>query len=161
MKEVKLEFSYHPKDYKSALWLYYRLKKDFIIAVVGLVSGFFLWIQLGGSWVWILLISVSSILALIVLAAYFLVPMQRFHQDPKYKDKYFLLFTTQEILFKTQNIDSQIQWGLYSKVLENEKLYLLVYGKNLFTIIPKRVFDSKDQEICFRDLLKENIPSFK
>jgi hypothetical protein len=44
-------------------------------------------------------------------------------------------------------------------VLENDKFYLLIYGKNLpsFSLFPKRVFRSNQDEMAFRGMLRRHI----
>jgi hypothetical protein len=70
-------------------------------------------------------------------------------------------FTKNGIHFKTTNIDSNLNWSMYTHVLTNCEHYLLYYGKNQYTVIPSRVFESPDQLKAFDQLLKEKIKNIK
>ena len=66
----------------------------------------------------------------------------------------------EQISFKTQFLETKLDWGSYHKVLESKDQFLLIHSanKNMFQIIPKRAFASVDDERAFRDLLKVKIP---
>jgi hypothetical protein len=87
----------------------------------------------------------------------FVAPRQRFRSDPKFVDEYFLQFSDDGIQFKTAQIDSLLQWSLYNKVLENERFYILIYGKNMISVIPKRAFADAKQEAAFSEMLGRNL----
>ena len=87
------------------------------------------------------------------------VPRQYFRGDPKFRDQYEMIFSDEGISLKTRQIDSKLAWSLYTRVIEEQSLYLLIYGKDIrtMTLIPKRVFQNKAQETAFRELLKIRI----
>ena len=53
-----------------------------------------------------------------------------------------------------------MQWSLYNKVLENERFYILVYGQNMISVIPKRAFASRSEETAFDEMLSRNLPAY-
>jgi hypothetical protein len=81
-----------------------------------------------------------------------------FRRNPKFREEYCLTFSPENIHFKTASIDSTLQWTNYERVVESPGLFLLMYGKGLFTLIPKRCFSSDEEINAFRALLKEKIP---
>ena len=97
---------------------------------------------------------------LIAFLLLFVVPRQRFRSDPKFADEYVLQFSDDGIQFKTAQIDALLQWSLYNKVLEDDKFYILIYGKNMISVIPKRAFASPNEEAAFNEMLKRNIPAY-
>lgn len=107
----------------------------------------------------LLFLITSFIVPLIAFTFFFVVPRQRFRSDPKFADEYFLQFSEDGILLKTPHVESLLQWNLYTEVLENEKFYLLVYGKHMYSAIPKRVFTSAAQAARFDALLRLKIPA--
>lgn len=81
-----------------------------------------------------------------------------FQRNPKFREEYHLTFSRENIHFRTASIDSTLQWTHYERVIESPGLFLLMYGKGLYTLIPKRCFGSEDELNAFQTLLKEKIP---
>lgn len=80
-----------------------------------------------------------------------------FQRNPKFREEYHLTFSHENIRFKTASVDSTLQWTLYERVIETPTLFLLIYGKKLYTLIPKRSFNSNEVMDMFRALLNETI----
>jgi hypothetical protein len=83
-----------------------------------------------------------------------------FRRNPKFREEYYLTFSRENIHFQTASIDSTLQWTYYERVIESPTLFVLMYGKGLYTLIPKRCFHSDDQFTAFRALLQERIPRY-
>jgi hypothetical protein len=81
-----------------------------------------------------------------------------FQRNPKFREEYHLTFSRENIHFKTASIDSTLQWTHYERVIESPDLFLLLYGKGLYTLLPKRGFHSEEDVNAFRALLTEKIP---
>jgi hypothetical protein len=47
---------------------------------------------------------------------------------------------------------------MYSRALIDKYSYVLYYGSNHFSVIPKRVFQSAEQQATFEELLKRYVP---
>jgi len=56
------------------------------------------------------------------------------------------------------HIDSQLQWGMYSRALVDSHSFVLYHGAGAFTVIPKRVFQSSEQQKAFEQLLAQKVP---
>ena len=86
-------------------------------------------------------------------------PRRYFRSDPKFRAEYDLTFTDAGIQFKTQDINSSIAWSLYTRVIENDRFYIMIYGKNIpsLSIIPKRAFPTSKEEITFRQMLRRHV----
>jgi hypothetical protein len=81
-----------------------------------------------------------------------------FRRNPKFREEYCLTFSPENIHFKTASIDSTLHWTYYERVIESPTLFLLMYGKGPYTLIPKRCFNSDDELDAFRALLKQKVP---
>jgi len=79
-----------------------------------------------------------------------------FHRNPKFREAYELAFDDDGIRFRTPTIDSRLQWETYSRVLEDERVWLLVYGPRMYTVLPKRAFDFEAQR-TFRELVSRHV----
>jgi hypothetical protein len=76
-----------------------------------------------------------------------------YKRNPKFQEEYHLEFSPDSIHFKTASIDSVLQWTHYQRVIENSNMFLLMYGKDLYTLIPKRGFANQDDIDAFRALV--------
>lgn len=162
---VELRYSLTEKEYLSAVRYYFlrstQMLPRIIVLYVFIAAGFLLLNALLGSvlplWSLIALISLIGV----ALGHAYLVDLPRryFRSDPKFRLEYNLVFRDSGIKFKTQDIDSSIAWSLYTGVVENEKFYFLVYGKNLpsLTILPKRAFRDSNEESAFRQMLRRHV----
>jgi hypothetical protein len=97
------------------------------------------------------------VFALVLLAAFTVIPPLAFRREPKFRDDYSLTFSSEGIHFRTAHIDSQLQWSVYSRALVDAHSYLLYYGTRHFTVIPKRVFQSAEEQQAFELLLTQRI----
>lgn len=159
---ISLRFKYTEEEYVSATRYYLIHSTEFlfqlIVSSLFIAAGVFLVLLLDlESVVTFVLAFVGVIWLFVWLLALFVMPRQRFRSDPKFRDEYFLQFSEDGIQFKTAQIDALIQWSLYTKVLENDRFYLLVYGKNMISVIPKRAFSSAAQEAAFDALLRTKL----
>src|SRR5947209_1926705 len=162
---IKLHFKYTEEEYISATRLYMMRSSDFLFRLtfssILLMAGILLILLLNlDTQITFLFVFVGVVWLLLLSLIFFVVPRQRFHSDPKFLDEYFLQFSEDGIHFKTAQIDSLIQWSLYSKVLEDDRFYLMVYGKNMISIIPKRAFARAADEEAFNRLLRRKIPAY-
>jgi hypothetical protein len=166
-KTISLRFKYTAEEYVAATRLYLTRSGDFF-ARLGVCSLYaigcmvlFAWLEVSLSPELIfLLVFVCLLPFLIAFMHIFVLPRQRFRSDPKFQDEYLLQFSDDGIHFKTAQIDALLQWSLYNKVLENDRFYLLVYGKHMISVIPKRAFADEFQEAAFREMLGRNLPAF-
>lgn len=98
--------------------------------------------------------------ALMLAAAFAIIPRISFRGQPKFRADYSLRFSPQGIHFRTAHIDSDLQWGMYTSALVDASYsFILYYGSQQFTVIPKRVFqDGSQRQTCER-LLVQNVPN--
>jgi hypothetical protein len=80
-----------------------------------------------------------------------------FQRNPKFREEYHLTFSRENIHFKTASLDSTLQWTHYERVIESPDLFLLMYGKGIYTLIPKRCFNSREEIDAFRALVNQTI----
>ena len=168
--KVELHFSHTEKEYMAAV-RFYLLHSPELMARISVIFVLISICLLMLDVVLDFLLPLWALFALIFLLgvatfhAYLIdLPRRYFRSDPKFREQYELIFTDAGIEFKTNNIKSTIAWSLYSRVIENESFYILVYGKNLpsLSILPKRAFRNSEQETAFRTMLRRHIdPNFE
>ncbi len=156
-KSLCLKFKYSEKEYAEAVKWYYsqslNIKLDVVISVILICFGSILWISGSESILNKLLVLLGCILLLMIVFALYVNPKRTFRQEPKFRDEYNLRFNDEGILFETEHINSTIAWNHYSQAKENKDFFYLIYGKYMFTIIPKRAFMNKEEEEEFRKLV--------
>lgn len=159
---VSLCFRYTERDYVKAMRAHYasrlRLWLDIPAIAAGVFGGFFLWNYPSQRWLSVVLMGSSAILSLMLIAAFLVIPTLAFRREPKFRDEYSLTFSQESIHFKTEHIDSVLQWNMYSGALIDAHSYVLYYGTGLFSVIPKRAFENADQQRAFKELLAQHIP---
>jgi hypothetical protein len=160
METVHLSFRYAEEDYVRAMRAHYasrlRLPLDIAVTVGVAVLGAYE-LRSGSHAFGIALLSVSGIFALILVAAFAVIPSISFRTQPKFRDEYSLRFSPEGIHFQTTHIDSDLQWGMYTSALVDAYSFILYYGSQQFTVIPKRVFQDGPQRQTFERLLLQNV----
>jgi hypothetical protein len=163
-KIISLRFKYAEEEYVSATRFYLTRAADFWFQLAAgalfVLAGLFLVLLTDLQPVIAFILTFVGVVWLFVwVLALFVMPGQRFRGEPKFKDEYFLQFSDDGIQFKTTQVDALIQWSLYRKVLENDKFYLLIYGKNMLSVIPRRAFAGANEEAAFKEMLGRNLPA--
>jgi hypothetical protein len=158
---VSISFDNRVEDQIAADRLYYKStiwpKIDRIVAAVLVLAGVFLISSAGLRWWTVIPFVLAALEWFNLLSPRPLIIRYWFRNNPKFKETYHLTFDDSGIQFRTNSIDARIAWDQYSKVLENDRLWLLVYGSRMYTVIPKRAFVSEDQIARFRSLVTEQI----
>ena len=158
---ININFKYTEKEYANAVKLYYmkssRIVFDFIIAVTLIIIGSLLQFNNPKSVINIFIVVAGVLFLLILIYAIYINPKRIFRSEPKFKYEYFLSFSNDGVIFKTEHINSNLQWNHYVKFSESKEFYYLVYGRFMFTIIPKRAFENKSIEEEFKKLLIDKI----
>src|SRR6185369_5523609 len=101
---------------------------------------------------------VAVAFALMLIAAFVVIPPLVFRRERKFRDDYALTFSPEGIHFRTAHIDSQLQWSMYQRAQIDAHSYLLYYSTRQFTVIPTRVFESEQQRRTFEQLLIGHVP---
>jgi hypothetical protein len=158
---VELSFKYTEEEYTSAARAFYlrtpHTKFHFYLGAAVLVCSLLFAALAGDPY----LGATLFVIGLVVMAwryyAEYALPRLHFRRNPKFRDAYELRFGEEGILFRSKGMESRLEWGFYSKVWETPDFYYLVYGRDMFSLIPKRAFRGGRQEAAFRDLLRRKI----
>ena len=161
IRPIELTFENQLADHLTAERLYYsstlfwKLDKVVVLLLVSL-GGYFVW-HVGPRW-WTLVWFPLAIAESFNLQS--LRPLQViywFKHNPKFRETYHLTLDRDGIHFRTSSIDSRLKWDHYTGVLKNRRLYLLVYGTRMYSVIPKRAFKSPAELGSFQSLVRESI----
>jgi hypothetical protein len=83
-----------------------------------------------------------------------------FLRNPKFRERYSLIFRPDGIHFKTATIDSALAWSFYDSVIEDSAVFLLRNGKSMYSVIPKRAFNTEDELCRFREMVRSRVQSY-
>ncbi|MDR3011602.1 MAG: YcxB family protein [Chitinispirillales bacterium] len=97
----------------------------------------------------------------LVFFLYFCAPFLMYKKNPKYHAEYMLTFSKDNIIFKTPNIDSVLQWGIYSELWESNDFYFLIQTPRMYSIVPKRAFKNSADKQIFEEIAMSNIKKAK
>jgi hypothetical protein len=158
---VQISFDKCVAEHIAADRLYYQsttfANVDKVVSAALVLAGCLLVYAFGVTW-WTLAPFLLAVLEWFnLLSPRPLVRRYWFKQNPKFLETYHLTLHDAGIHFLTDSIDAQIKWDHYSNVIENDRMYLLIYGKGMYTIIPKRAFANVDDVTRFHALIDEHI----
>jgi hypothetical protein len=163
MEEIAIEYTPSLDEHLHADRVDYRRgllsKVDRILAILLVAFGAALLVMIGPRW-WCFLPFPVAVIEWFDLLS--LRPIQirvHFARNPRLKERYRLVFGDQDIHFTTPTVDSRLAWTHYHDVLESDRVFMLVFGKRLYTVIPKRAFKEAAELSRFRDLAKRKIGS--
>jgi hypothetical protein len=159
--EIVLEYDNHLSDHLKADRLYYSTtalaKVDKVVSVVLALTGVGMITLVGFRW-WFLLFF------LLAFCEWFNVlsprPLQiriAFKRIPKFRERYLLIFNEEGIHFKTSTIDTKLAWRHYNRLIEDDRLFLLVYARGMYTVIPKSAFPDRGEIEQFRELVGKKL----
>src|SRR5260370_14706106 len=163
MDSIHLTFRYSKQDIVRAMRAHIasrlRLKFDIVVVLASALFGAYSWRSLDSPVYGMVLVGVSAIFFLVLIAAFAVVPVVVFRREAKFRDEYSLTFSAEGIHFRTVHIDSQLQWSMYNRALVDAHSFVLYYGARSFTLIPKRVFETAEQQAAFDRLIEMKIPA--
>ncbi len=158
---INLSFRYTERDYVRALRAHYashlHLRLDIAVTVLLGGIGVYFWRLPSRHWLGIVCIAIAIVFGLLLVAAFTIIPPLAFRRSPKFRDDYSLTFSPEGIHFRTAHIDSQLQWSIYSSALIDAHSYILYYGSRQFSVLPKRVFQTVEQQQTFEQLLAHHV----
>jgi len=128
----------------------------YVVAAVLVACGSFLIVG-AGSWWGGVFVLVGLLEAFNLLPAAVIRAMIEYRANPKFHDEVQLTLTPDGIHFRTSMIDSTLKWTLYSDYFETDRVFILIYGERMYTVIPKRALDGDAQVHEIRELLSSAI----
>jgi hypothetical protein len=123
-----------------------------LATLLGYVGGYPLWYPLG-----------AALIGLWLLAG--LPWMHRFELKQKWmrerlhRAEHLVSFDEEGISYIQGHVRSQYGWRYYQRLLESPEGFLLIYGGDIFSFIPKRAFASEQLLNEFRALLRAKLAS--
>jgi hypothetical protein len=160
-ESVELRFRFTEAEYVSAIRAYMLSKRRvaFFLGLASLVTllGIYFLLTQSDSAATISFLCTGTFLFGLIATSLGILPHRRFQGNPQFRSEYHLVFAEDGIVFQTDQIDSTLKWNIYKEALETKNFYLLAYGEAAISVIPKRAFNSAEQETNFKDLLTRKV----
>lgn len=161
MEKIEIKFKYTKEEYVKAFREYLLLtktikKRDMIVAILVIIFST-IWLILSKEILSAVCLLCGVLFLLLLCNLYYWMPGRNFSQNNKFKEEYNLTFSDEGILFKTDSINSNLKWNTYVDFMENEEFFYLIQAKQVFSLIPKRAFDSVEVENGFREMVLRNV----
>ncbi len=86
-----------------------------------------------------------------------LVVRYRFARMPKFQQPSELVFGQEVVHYRTDDVKSELLWSTWTELLEDERLFLLVYGPRAYALVPKRCFAGPAEIDEFRALAQRQL----
>lgn len=161
MEEIVLTFKYEEEDIVSAIKEHYNTSNirlhlffTFAFSLLGIFVSFLPEMFFLGY----TLALVMGMFSLYYYSVYYNVPQKMFERNPDlYGRTVTFRFAEDEIYYFNDHSQARMEWAFYKQVKETRDAYLLFQDTDFLTVIPKRVFVNKREELDFRNLLKRKI----
>ena len=159
---IIFSFNYLESDYVPALRAHYasylRIWRDlFIIVVSGAGAAYLLRIP-SLHWLAVGLLCLSIAMSAILVAAFLVIPPWVFRRNPKLQGEFSFNVSQDGVRYATSHIVTQLDWPIFTKTLVDSHSYLLYWDSRGFIVIPKRVFQTREQQKSFEELLSSCLP---
>ena len=166
METVKLRFQYTQSEYIKAERQYLISSKtihkyDIALAAVFLLLSVVYMLFSSFSVFSILIFGLIIVVTALGSYLYILMPILKFKQTAKYHEEYTLVFSKETIKFKTQSMESEIKWNIYSALWESRGFYYLIQALRVYTLIPKRVFKDLNEKQLFEEITQSRVKTTK
>ena len=126
------------------------------LAIFFLMFGLLAFLSLGMQWGTFLLLSCAFTLwfGTGVLRGLFRWMQLKLH--PELAGPLNITFDETGVYLKSQKAESRLNWSSYDRVIEGDHVILLVFGRWLYTTIPKRAFKDDAQLNAFLELARKS-----
>ena len=158
---MTLEFANKLSDHLEAQRVYYKStagwKADKVVSILLVAFGIVLVATVGVQWWSLIWFPLGVAEWFNLLSIHGVRTRLTFKANPKFRETYGLTFSDAGVQFKTVSIDSKLAWSHYRKVLEGPTVVLLVYGRWMYTVIPKSAFHDEAQLAAFINLINQHV----
>lgn len=78
-------------------------------------------------------------------------------REPLFETEHEVSFSEDGVYFRMGEIESNLDWKYYQRVMENPNGLMLVYGNDSFNLLPKRAFANEKLFDEFRSIATRNL----
>ncbi|ACU57870.1 YcxB-like protein [Chitinophaga sp. YR627] len=158
---MHLEFNYNKEEVLNALRYHFLqlgeikvFRNTLFILLAFTLAGFAFKIVTIGA-----LIGIVSMVVLIIMVFWFLLPVSIYNKAATFKDDIHLKYSEEGITISTRNSEQQrlLSWSTFTRVVEAKNFFFLYRGKKNFFLVPTSAFKSADAHEEFSRLANDHI----
>ena len=82
---------------------------------------------------------------------------RKWNREPLYQTEHEIAFSDEGVYFRMGQIESNLVWHYYQRLVEGPDGFLLVYGNDSFNLLPKRAFTDDTLVQEFRALASKKL----
>ncbi len=155
-ESIHTRFSLNWDEYYAAWRFLKRHSSEYapekIAGTTLMLMGITIW-MLGGHGLFVIVGVGTGLIAIIsVPLLYSLGLRHRWKREPLHRIEHQVSFSAREIHYLQGATESHLNWGFYQQMLESPDAFLLICGEDVFSLIPKRAFESAQAISDFRAL---------
>ena len=159
-----LEFTFNIKYEKGELFkfmmktVFRRITHKFFISIwlTGVLLSWLSWKYFGLSIFFVLFIIFCSLIPFAFLLTAIL-SLSLISKEKCYMDGMELRFTEDKVFWRGKDFKSEVEWTYIKEYLEDLVAFMLFIPHNRYLLLPKRIFESKEQMRKFRELVKSKV----
>lgn len=158
---IAIEFDHRLADHQRAERLFFArtARANTVLAVLMTTFGIVSIATLGIHWWTAAVLVPAPLVGLIRLILAPLAVRHMFRRTPKFHEHTVVTFGDERIHYRTPSIDTNLDWGVFAELIEDDQLFLLRYkAPRSYAVIPKRVFATPAAIDEFRDLIHRKLP---
>lgn len=160
-KDIRLSFRYSEDEYVEAVQMYYfknNVLRIYILAasILACFGLYYLFINIHPL-LGLILVILGVFIYAVSIYIIMINPRKFYKSQPLLKAELYFTFMEDGVLFQLKDDIKELNWDYYSNYIENKKYIYLIYGKKLFTIIPKRAINNDTKIKKLKVLLENNI----
>ncbi|HWQ33846.1 MAG TPA: YcxB family protein [Blastocatellia bacterium] len=158
---IHTRFSLNWDEYYAAWRFLKRHSSEYapekIAGVTLMLMGIAIW-MLGGHGLFVIVGVITGLMAIIsVPMLYSLGLRHRWAREPQHQAEHQVSFSEREIHYLQGTTESHLNWEFYERLLESDEAFLLICGEDVFSLIPKRAFESEEAVSEFRALAAKKL----
>ncbi|HEU4553341.1 MAG TPA: YcxB family protein [Chitinophaga sp.] len=158
---MHVEFSYNKEDVLNALRYHFMQRGEVkvyrttlaILLLVTLLGYLFHLVNFSA------LIGIVAMVAIIVWAFWYLLPLSTYNKAATFKDEIKLLYSEEGLFISTRSSEHQRQlyWNHFTRLVETRKFFFLYRDKKSFLLIPTSAFENDAARKRFSTLVRGKI----
>lgn len=163
---IELKFTHTKEEYVKAVREYLIAAKiiskvNVVFIVLFTIFSVFYAVSSGFEVISLFALTVSTMGLIIGTLVYGVMPIKIYNKSKRVQEPYDIAFDHDSIKFKTNSIDSVLQWTTYSKVWQSKNFFFLIQETNVYSVIPIRAFKNADDLHAFKALVSETIGTIR
>ncbi|WP_054957916.1 YcxB family protein [Paenibacillus dakarensis] len=158
---MRVSFTYRDEEFIQGVRQSFGSKKRFLLDVVlfgvFLLYGIFLLVTRTNLLAGVVIILVPVVYFSVIAWRHLVIPKLLYEQDSALREQITITFLEDEVIYQSANQEYLLTWDNYIAFKETiDYIYLFIFNRTL-TVIPKRIFSNKEDQLQLIALLESKL----